>query len=137
MNPIKLTIKTTSHNYPIIIGSKLTSNIGKIIKKNSIKFKSCLFVVDSKVPKQLVFKNSQTEIQNNMHSSLRGSELGLVGNWAFDENDGNINEEFVRINGTINVEAITKIWIVRRAGTYGMSGKFTCVDPPMISIDDF
>ena len=54
-----------------------------------------------------------------------------------DENDGNINEEFVRINGTINVEAITKIWIVRRAGTYGMSGKFTCVDPPMISIDDF
>jgi len=54
-----------------------------------------------------------------------------------DENDGNINEEFVRINGTINVEAITKIWIVRRAGAYGMSGKFTCVDPPMISIDDF
>jgi len=54
-----------------------------------------------------------------------------------DENDGNINEEFVRINGTINVEAITKIWIVRRAGAYGMSGKFTCVDPPIISIDDF
>jgi hypothetical protein len=54
-----------------------------------------------------------------------------------EDDDGNINEEFVRINGTINVEAITKIWIARRAGAYGMSGKFTCVEPPMISIDDF
>lgn len=54
-----------------------------------------------------------------------------------EDDDGNINEEFVRINGTINVEAITKIWIARRAGAYGMSGKFTCVKPPMISIDDF
>ena len=31
---------------------------------------------------------SQEEIQNTMHSSLRGTESGLVGNWAFDENDG-------------------------------------------------
>ena len=54
-----------------------------------------------------------------------------------EENEENIEEEFVRVKGTINVEAIAKIWIVRREGAYGMSGKFTCVDPPMISIDDF
>ena len=54
-----------------------------------------------------------------------------------EENEENIEEEFVRVKGTINVEAIAKIWIVRREGAYGMSGKFTCADPPMISIDDF
>ena len=33
---------------------------------------------------------SQQEIQNSMHSSLRGTEVGLIGNWAFDENEGNV-----------------------------------------------
>ena len=33
---------------------------------------------------------SQQEIQNSMNSALRGTETGLVGNWAFDENEGNI-----------------------------------------------
>ena len=42
-----------------------------------------------------------------------------------EENEENIEEEFVRVKGTINVEAIAKIWIVRREGAYGMSGKFT------------
>ncbi len=67
MNTIKLIVKTNTHNYPIVIGSNLTSNIGKIIKKNSIKFKSCLFVVDSKVPKQLVFKIKKSFKKKNSH----------------------------------------------------------------------
>ena len=33
---------------------------------------------------------SQQEIQSVMHSSLRGTEAGLIGNWAFDENEGNV-----------------------------------------------
>ena len=68
MNPIKLLIKTTSHNYPIIIGSKLTSNIGKIIKKNSIKFKNCLFIVDSKVPQKLVNEIKKSLKNKNSHT---------------------------------------------------------------------
>jgi hypothetical protein len=53
-----------------------------------------------------------------------------------EEEDDDINDEFVRINGTINVEAIAKIWIIEREGAYGMSGKFLSVDPPKIAIDN-
>ncbi|CAL6373173.1 unnamed protein product [Bathycoccus prasinos] len=81
--------------------------------------------------------NTNTKEGDDTEEEKEGEEEDDDDDDDDDENDGNINEEFVRINGTINVEAITKIWIVRRAGTYGMSGKFTCVDPPMISIDDF
>ena len=54
MKPIKLKINTKTQQYPIIIGSNLSSKIAKIIKDNSISFKQCLLVVDTNVPKKIV-----------------------------------------------------------------------------------
>ena len=56
MKPIKLKINTKTQQYPIIIGSNLSSNIAKIIKDNSISFKQCLLVVDVNVPKKIISK---------------------------------------------------------------------------------
>ena len=54
MKPIKFKINTKTQQYPIIIGSNLSSKIAKIIKDNSISFKQCLLVVDTNVPKKIV-----------------------------------------------------------------------------------
>ena len=50
----KITINTNSQKYPIIIGSKLISNLQRIIKNNSINFLKCLLVVDNNVPKEKI-----------------------------------------------------------------------------------
>ncbi len=50
--PIKLKINTKTHQYPIIIGSNLSSKVSKIIYENSINFKQCLLVVDTNVSKK-------------------------------------------------------------------------------------
>ena len=54
MKEIKLIIKTSTEKYPVIIGSNLIHNFGKIIKKNSIKFNKCLVVFDKNVPKKKI-----------------------------------------------------------------------------------
>ena len=56
MSPIKLEIKTKTHQYPILIGSNLVSNISKFINDSSINFKQCLFVVDKNIPSKIFFK---------------------------------------------------------------------------------
>ena len=56
MKPIKLKINTKTQQYPIIIGSNLSSNIAKVINDNSISFNQCLLVVDTNVPKKIVSK---------------------------------------------------------------------------------
>ena len=56
MKPIKLSIKTRTEKYPIIIGPNLISKLSSIIRINSIKFKKCLIVVDNKVPKKFITK---------------------------------------------------------------------------------
>ena len=56
MKPIRLTIKTNTQNYPILIGNKLVSKISKLMKDNYIDFEKCLLVTDKKVPKKLVNK---------------------------------------------------------------------------------
>ena len=56
MKPIKLKINTRTQQYPIIIGSNLSSNIAKVINDNSIAFNQCLLVVDTNVPKKIVSK---------------------------------------------------------------------------------
>ena len=56
MKPIKLTIKTNSENYPIIIGSNITKNTSKLLKNNSIEFKKALLIIDKNVPKRMIFK---------------------------------------------------------------------------------
>ena len=52
MKKIKLVVKTSSKNYPIIIGSNIIKNISNIIQINNIKFNKCLIVADKKVPKK-------------------------------------------------------------------------------------
>ncbi len=50
----KITVNTYSQKYSIIIGSKLISNLQKIIKDNSIKFLKCLLVIDKNIPRQKI-----------------------------------------------------------------------------------
>ena len=50
MKQTKLNIITKTENYPIIIGSNLTSGISKVFKLNLIDFEKCLIVVDKNVP---------------------------------------------------------------------------------------
>ena len=52
MNPIKLSLNTNTHKYPIIIGSNLIKRITKISENNSLQFKRCMLIVDSNVPKK-------------------------------------------------------------------------------------
>ncbi len=57
---MKLTVKTDTHKYPILIGPNLISKFSKIIKNNSIQFNKCLLVIDKKISKKIIndFKNS-------------------------------------------------------------------------------
>ena len=52
MKKIRLTVKTKSKNYSIIIGKNIINNISSILKVNKLKFKKCLIIFDSKVPKK-------------------------------------------------------------------------------------
>ena len=54
MKITKLKVNTKSQKYPILIGSNLILKIKKICDSSHIKFKKCLLVIDSNVPKKLV-----------------------------------------------------------------------------------
>ena len=54
----KLNVRTTSENYPIIIGSNIIKNLGLYLNKNSIFFNQCLLVIDKKVPSKMISKIS-------------------------------------------------------------------------------
>ena len=56
MRPIKLTVKTNSENYPIIIGSNIIKNTSNLLQNNTIKFEKALLVIDKNVPKRMIFK---------------------------------------------------------------------------------
>ena len=56
MKPIKLTVKTKSEIYPIIIGQNIIKDLSKYFNRNSITFNQCLLIVDNKVPNRMVFK---------------------------------------------------------------------------------
>ena len=56
MKPIKLTVKTKSEIYPIIIGSNLIKDLTKYFNKNSINFDQCLLIIDKKVPNRMISK---------------------------------------------------------------------------------
>ncbi len=60
MKPIKLQIKTTSENYPIIIGSNIIKNLNLYLNRNSINFNQCLLVVDKNIPKKMISKLSKS-----------------------------------------------------------------------------
>jgi 3-dehydroquinate synthase/shikimate kinase/3-dehydroquinate synthase len=99
MKPIKLKIKTKTQQYPIIIGSNIVSNISRILKKNSINFKKCLLIVDSNIPKKIIFKTKKSlndkdlfiqffkssEINKNLNSVNKILDILLAKN--FTRND--------------------------------------------------
>ena len=60
MKQFKLIVNTNAERYPILIGANLISNLSKILKNNSIKFKQCLLVVDKNVPKKSIIKLKQS-----------------------------------------------------------------------------
>ena len=99
MNQIKLNIETKTQKYPIYIGKKLSANISKIIKSNSINFNRCLLVVDSNVPKKFIIiikkslKNKisyiydfkANELNKNMNSINKILEILLNKNFSRDD----------------------------------------------------
>jgi len=99
MKQTRLNIKTKTGNYPIIIGSNLTSSISKIFKSNSIDFEKCLIVINRGVPKKFVlnikrsFKNKNifvlffnaSEKSKNINSVNKILEVLL--NKNFSRND--------------------------------------------------
>ena len=99
MKPIKLSIKTNLHNYPILIGHKLVSKVSKIMKDNHIEFEKCLLVTDKKVPKKLVnkivksFKNKKIFFykinanEKNKNQKTVNSILEILLNKNFSRND--------------------------------------------------
>ena len=52
MKTKRLLVNTGQDKYSIFIGSKLISNLRKIIKGESINFMKCLIIVDKNVPKK-------------------------------------------------------------------------------------
>jgi len=63
MNTNKISIKTSTKNYPIVIGRDLIGKIDKILKANRLKFDKCLIVTDKNIPykfKKLLYKKLKT-----------------------------------------------------------------------------
>ena len=59
MNTKKISIKTNTKNYSIIIGRDLIGKIDKILKTSRLKFDKCLIVTDKNIPnkfKGLLYK---------------------------------------------------------------------------------
>ncbi len=67
MKPIKLKIKTKTHEYPIIIGSNLIKNISSIIKNNSLEFRRCLLVVDTNISKTEISKIKESLYKKDLY----------------------------------------------------------------------
>ena len=83
MKPIKLTVRTQTEAYPIIIGSNLVKDLIKFINKSSINFDQCLLVIDKKVPKKMISKITK---------SLRRKK---VFKYTFQANEKNKNQKNV------------------------------------------
>ncbi len=63
MDTNKISIKTNTKNYSIIIGRGLIDKIDKILKTNNLKFDKCLIVTDNNIPykfKRLLYKKLKT-----------------------------------------------------------------------------
>ena len=64
MNTNKISIKTSTKNYSILIGRDLIGKIDKILKSNRLKFDKCLIVTDKNIPykfKRLLYKKLITK----------------------------------------------------------------------------
>ncbi len=70
MKPIKLIVKTNSDKYSIIIGRNLISNLSQIFRKNSIKFKKCLLVLDKNIPNRHIKQISKSLRKYETHKFI-------------------------------------------------------------------
>ena len=89
MKPVKLKINTKTQQYPIVIGVNLVSNISKILKKNSIKFKKCLLVIDKNVPKKFI---------SQINKSLSSKEIYIQ---FFEASE--INKNQTNVNNILDI----------------------------------
>jgi len=83
MKITKLKVNTKSQKYPILIGSNLILKIKKICDISHIKFKKCLLVIDSNVPKKLV---------SNLRINLRNKKTYIL---FFKASEKNKNQKSV------------------------------------------
>ena len=84
MKPIKLTIKTKSETYPILIGANIIRNLDKYLRKNSINFNQCLLVVDKNVPNKII---------SNIIKSLKNKKIFR---FSFNANEKNKSQKNVK-----------------------------------------
>ena len=85
MKPIKLTIKTKTQKYPILIGNKLVNKVSKILSDNSIKFEKCLLVIDKNVPNKLILQ---------IKKSLKHKKIFI---YTFNANEKSKNQKTIDI----------------------------------------
>jgi 3-dehydroquinate synthase/shikimate kinase/3-dehydroquinate synthase len=85
MKPIKLIVNTKTQKYPIIIGSNLISKLDNLTKKNKIKFRKCLLIVDTNVPKGMILK---------IKKSLKYKDLNI---YFFKANEKNKSQKSINI----------------------------------------
>ena len=104
MSPIKLNIKTNSHNYPIIIGSNLIQSISRIIENNSIKFKRCLLVIDTNISKKNILKIKRSLNKKELYVFFfKASEINKNINYVNKILDILLNKNFSRDDCLISV----------------------------------
>ena len=99
MKKMKLLVKTNTQKYPIIIGSKLTTQISKIFKENSINFKKCFLFIDKNVPRKFI---------SNIKKSLRDKNIYFH---FFDASEKNKN--FNNINKILEILLRKKLFKTR------------------------
>ncbi len=99
MKPIKLTIKTKSEKYSILIGSNLVTRTSKLLRENLIDFNNCLLVVDKKVPvrmtnkiiksikKQKIFRYSFNASEKNKNQKNVNDIINILMQKNFTRND--------------------------------------------------
>ena len=84
MKPIKLTVKTSTEKYPIIIGSNIIKDTLSFFNNNSIKFEKALLVIDKNVPTKLV-----AQITKSLNKKI-------VYKFLFEANEKNKNINYVK-----------------------------------------
>ena len=89
MKTIKLFVETKNERYPILIGRNLISKLSNLLKKNSITFKKCLFVIDKNIPKKSLIK---------MRDSFKNID---VHKFEFYANEKNKNQK--NVNKILNI----------------------------------
>ena len=77
MNTNKISIKTSTKNYSIVIGRDLISKIDKILKANSLKFDKCLIVTD---------KNIHQKFKRILYKKLKINKLFKIEITASEKN---------------------------------------------------